>query len=169
MKRSAKNALVLAFIATTIGCDQVTKEIAQDKLASASAKSYLMDTFRLTYAENSGVFLGLGKGLPEPVRFTLFTVIVGLVLTWILVDTLRRPANEPWLLVPLSMILAGGFANLLDRMLNGGVVVDFMNMGIGPVRTGVFNVADVFITFGVLLFLGIELGRSRWGRSQAHP
>ncbi len=74
-------------------------------------------------------------------------------------DTLRRPATEPWLLIPLSMILAGGFANLWDRILNGGVVIDFMNMGIGSLRTGVFNVADVFITFGVLVFLGVELVR----------
>ncbi|MBH0192527.1 MAG: signal peptidase II, partial [Nitrospira sp.] len=49
--------------------------------------------------------------------------------------------------------LSGGVANLLDRMFYDGRVVDFMNLGIGGFRTGIFNVADVCITAGVLLLI----------------
>ena len=47
-------------------------------------------------------------------------------------------------------MLAGGVGNLVDRV-REGYVVDFLNMGIGPVRTGIFNVADVCIVVGMAL------------------
>jgi signal peptidase II len=53
-----------------------------------------------------------------------------------------------------SLIASGGFSNWIDRARFDGVVVDFMNMGLGPVRTGVFNVADIAILVGIgLLFV----------------
>ena len=56
--------------------------------------------------------------------------------------------------VSLSYILAGGIGNLIDRISNNGLVTDFMNVGIGPVRTGIFNIADIGVMFGaaVLVF-----------------
>ena len=55
--------------------------------------------------------------------------------------------------VALSAIFGGGLSNILDRILNNGLVVDFMNMGIGSVRTGIFNIADVAIMSGLGLML----------------
>ena len=54
------------------------------------------------------------------------------------------------ILVALALILAGGIGNLIDRISNNGLVTDFINVGIGPLRTGVFNVADMAVLFGVL-------------------
>lgn len=51
-----------------------------------------------------------------------------------------------------SFLLAGGVGDLIDRMLRG-YVVDFMNMGIGTLRVGIFNVADISVTIGGLLLL----------------
>jgi len=39
---------------------------------------------------------------------------------------------------------------LIDRIFNEGRVIDFMNIGIGSLRTGIFNVADIAITLGVM-------------------
>jgi len=50
-----------------------------------------------------------------------------------------------------SLVLGGGLSNLLDRVAYGGYVVDFINLRIGSLRTGIFNAADVAITIGVLL------------------
>lgn len=52
--------------------------------------------------------------------------------------------------VALSYILAGGVGNLIDRVTNNGLVIDFINLGFGPLRTGVFNVADIAVTFGAI-------------------
>ncbi len=51
------------------------------------------------------------------------------------------------------LLLAGGIGNLIDRLFHGGLVIDFLNVGIGPVRTGIFNVADMAIMagFGILI------------------
>ena len=56
-------------------------------------------------------------------------------------------------LLGLWLLFAGGFSNLVDRVVHGRVV-DFLNVGIGPVRTGIFNVADMAIMLGVALLLG---------------
>ena len=163
-----KRAWILIAIVSFIGCDQVTKNIARDALAASEPISLANDTFRFTYAENTGVFLGLGKGLPPALRFGLFTVIVGVVLLLILVDTLRRGNDDHGRVAAVTLILAGGFGNLIDRILNGGVVIDFMNMGIGSLRTGIFNVADVLITTGAIMFLFLEVIRSR-ARRRSDP
>jgi signal peptidase II len=56
-------------------------------------------------------------------------------------------------LVIVIIIIGGGFSNLADRVFRGDMVVDFMNVGIGRLRTGVFNVADLSIVVGVVVFL----------------
>lgn len=55
--------------------------------------------------------------------------------------------------VALTLIAGGGISNFIDRLLNDGRVVDFMHMGFGDLRTGIFNVADVFIMSGLALML----------------
>jgi signal peptidase II len=52
--------------------------------------------------------------------------------------------------VALALIIAGGIGNLIDRLRYGGVVTDFLYLHAGPLHTGVFNVADMAITGGVL-------------------
>ena len=49
----------------------------------------------------------------------------------------------------MALVVGGGLGNLVDRVMREGAVVDFLNVGIGPVRTGIFNMADVFIVAGV--------------------
>jgi signal peptidase II len=49
--------------------------------------------------------------------------------------------------------LAGGASNLIDRLIYDGYVLDFLNVGVGSVRTGIFNVADAFIMAGVILLI----------------
>ncbi|MGZ7078065.1 MAG: signal peptidase II, partial [Thermoanaerobaculia bacterium] len=51
--------------------------------------------------------------------------------------------------VAVAMIGGGGVGNLIDRLTRGGRVTDFLFMQIGPLHTGVFNVADMAITIGV--------------------
>jgi signal peptidase II len=53
----------------------------------------------------------------------------------------------------LALLCGGGLANWLDRLLNGGAVTDFVSFGVGWLRTGIFNVADVAIMAGAALLL----------------
>ena len=75
-----------------------------------------------------------------------------------MVAQLRRPQHDTLAVWAMVLIAAGGMGNLVDRVLRDGRVIDFMNLGLGPVRTGIFNVADVQIMVGLGLLL---LGRRR--------
>jgi signal peptidase II len=148
----------------TLSCiviDQVSKFIAKQYLQPGDFYSFLGDTFRLQYAENSGAFLGLGATLADPWRHLIFTVLVGIFLLALLIYILRSGEQTWFATVCLSLVCAGGTSNLIDRIAYDGRVVDFLNVGIGPLRTGIFNVADMAITFGALLMLGESMRSSK--------
>ena len=153
--------LVLVFaVVITIGCDRVTKHVATTTLAGTPDRSYLGDTVRVVYAENAGGFLGIGADLPAPARTALFTFATGLALIALGVLVTRNHWNGVAAL-GVSLFVAGGASNWFDRLADGSVV-DFLNVGIGPLRTGIFNVADIAITVGVALFALAEF-RPRGG------
>ena len=140
--------LILAVLAT-IGCDRVTKHLAAGALAGTPGRSYLGDTVWLGYVENRGGFLSVGASLSPGVRTVIFTVGTGLMLLALTVVAIRHRWRG-WPAIGLALFIAGGASNWIDRVLSGSVV-DFLNVGIGPLRTGVFNVADVAIMVGAAL------------------
>lgn len=148
---------LVALAVATVGCDRVTKHIATSVLEGEPARSYLGDTLRLVYAENTGGFLSLGAGLPDSARTAVFTVATGVFMLALVVVALRGRWSG-MRLAALALFIAGGASNWIDRVLRGSVV-DFLNLGVGSLRTGVFNVADVAIMLGALLLLLAELRR----------
>jgi len=138
--------VLLIAIGATIGCDRVSKHVAATRLSERSRQSFLADTFRLEYAENAGGFLGLGADWPRPVRTAVFgagnaLLVVLFVVAW-------RRGWPMRTLLGVALFVGGGISNLLDRIVHG-TVIDFMNIGIGPLGTGIFNVADMAIMLGL--------------------
>jgi len=151
-----KRALLIApVLLSCVGCDQITKNLARQGLANSEPIAFLNNIFRLQYAENPGAFLSLGAGSPVNIRFWLFTLIVGMFLAGMLVYLLVSPNNSKAKMISLSLVVGGGVGNLIDRIYNEGHVIDFMNIGIGSLRTGVFNVADIAISCGVVWLFAI--------------
>jgi signal peptidase II len=152
--------LVLALMTVTIGCDRVTKGMAEDRLKGTGRHSYLSDTLRLEYVENQGAFLGLGRGMTPRARFWAFTVGTGALVIALAAGLILGPAGRMRDAAAGALLCAGGISNQNDRAAREGAVVDFLNVGIGPVRTGIFNVADMAITGAVLvLLLGYRVRR----------
>ena len=160
----ARALLLIVAVVGTIGCDRVTKAAASAYLAGAPDRSFLSDTIRVGYVQNTGGFLSLGADLPLIARDAVFTVATGIALMALLGLTLRRKYTGSAEL-GLVLFVAGGASNWIDRVLRGSVV-DFLNMGIGPLRTGVFNMADVAIVLGAGLFVLGELG---WDYKSGNP
>ena len=79
--------------------------------------------------------------------FSLLVLLICLYLVWLIFINQERPNKTQ--LISLSLILAGGFGNLFDRVFLGHVV-DFIAITLNPY---VFNLADVFITIGIVLYL----------------
>jgi signal peptidase II len=150
MNRFARILTVLLITILGVCCDQAAKSIAKNHLTPGAIVSFAGDTFRLQYAENTGAFLSLGASLPDPWRHLVFTVLVGIFLLGLLGYLLFSRPLPSVAVHCLSWIFAGGISNLIDRIAYDGRVIDFLNVGIGPLRTGIFNLADMAITFGAL-------------------
>jgi len=154
-----RKSLPLLILIVVIVVDQVTKSMARALLAPRPPIIFgeeLVDggVARLTYFENPGAFLGLGADLPAPQRFWIFTVVAVLLLTALAWYALRSSARTSTvMLVGASLLVAGGVGNLIDRVVNDGRVIDFMQIGVGWLRTGVFNVADMALMAGVGLVI----------------
>ena len=142
-----------AILGLCVGCDHATKQLATSALAGAETISFASDTVRFELARNPGAFLGVGAPLPSAVRALLFGVLVplGLAVACVLAVRTEHPAART--LHGLALVAGGGLGNWADRVLHGGTVTDFVSLGAGPLRTGVFNLADVCIVAGFALLL----------------
>lgn len=161
MTRLNRAALIGLLLLACVGCDRISKDLAQQHLASQPPMSWFYDNVRLGYAENTGAFLSAGAELPPWARRVLFQYLPGAFLTGALTVLLvARNRSRVWS-VGWCLLLSGGIGNLWDRMAHDGRVIDFMNVGIGGLRTGIFNVADVCISIGVVLLLFESFRQSR--------
>ena len=150
--RLTRYLLLALIVSASVGCDQVTKKMATQTLEGSAAVSYFGDTFRLQYTLNPGAFLGVGGGLPESWRAGLI-IAMNAILTAVVASLLFVKWNvDRRTFVAFALLLGGGLGYLLDRVRLSGTVTDFMNVGIGPVRTGIFNFADVAIMAAFVLF-----------------
>ncbi len=155
-----RSRLILPLLLIPWGLDEITKRLAVRYLGNGEFYSYWGDTFRLELSENNGAFLSLGSNLPPALRFWLLTVGLGLSLFCLLAYIFRSRALSSRSIAGLTLICTGGLSNWLDRLLFGGYVIDFMNVGIGSLRSGIFNVADLLIEAGAILVL-VDMYRTR--------
>jgi signal peptidase II len=152
MKTFRRAALLCLLLAGTAGCDRVTKHYAVTTLAGTPGQSYLGDTIRLDYHENAGGFMSAGATWQPQTRAVVFQMANGVFLFATLIIAMRYRWSR-LAAAGLILFVAGGLSNLIDRVAMGSVI-DFLNVGVGPFRTGIFNVADVAIMAGVGLLLG---------------
>lgn len=150
--------LMLLILLLCVGCDQTTKLAAESYLGTHGLVSYLGGTVRFQLAHNSGAFLSLGAALPAAIREGFFTLGVGFLLLGLLGYAIFVNTQSMLMFSALALLFAGGVGNLIDRVIHEGYVIDFINIGIGSLRTGVFNVADVAISSGALLLI-VEMQR----------
>ncbi len=110
----------------------------------------LLPMFDLRYAENYGVSFGMFSATSLEMRWGLIGVtalIATGVFIWMLRETLRGD------ILGLGLVLGGAIGNIYDRLMFG-YVIDYADLHIGEWRPfQIFNLADVAITFGVLILL----------------
>lgn len=136
----------------SVGLDRWTKVWATSHLMHTYPKSFWNDFFRFQYALNEGAFLSLGSNMNETVRYWVLAILPVVVLGYIFYYALTAPELTRWGQLAFGFILGGGGSNIYDRIMEGHVV-DFMNMGIGTLRTGIFNIADVAIMTGLFILI----------------
>ena len=145
--------VLLLLLALTVGCDQTSKHFARAELSQLGAVSLPGGFGELRLADNPGSFLSLGASLPGPTRLLLLTIGVAVALVALFAYLARNTAPDWLSFLGLALVWSGGTSNLIDRVTRHGLVTDFVFLQVGPLHTGVFNLADFVIVIGVTLLV----------------
>ncbi len=158
-RMSHKNRLWIICISllSCVGCHQSTKFTAKYFLEGHETISMFGDVLRLSYTENVGGFLSLSSVLPDHIKTLVFLVFSSLLLVGLVLYTLFNHTMTSSMVWSAAVVTCGGVGNLIDRFVNGGAVIDFLNVGIGAVRTGRFNVADMAIMGGATMLVILNM------------
>ena len=112
--------------------------------------------FDLTYVRNTGAAFSMLAGRSAAFRIPFFTLISVLAGAAILSFVRRTPSSRRIALLACASVLGGAVGNLIDR-LQHGEVIDFLSLHWRGFYWPAFNVADSFITVGVIVLLGRAL------------
>ena len=138
---------VIAIIGITI--DQIVKAWAYNELRPVGSIPLIKDVFHFTYRENTGAAFSFLEGNNVFFIFLTSTVIVMLLYLLLSGRILNKVAEYCVLFIAM-----GGAGNLIDRF-NYEFVVDMFDFTL--INFAVFNVADIFVTCGSILFILIFL------------
>ncbi len=152
-----RNVFIVLLIAFNIAIDQITKVIVRANIEIREVIELIGDKFILTNVYNKGAFLGMGSDMNPTLRTIFLLILPAIVLTYVIYYIIKTKELDRLSLIAFCCIIGGGIANVFDRIVFGKVT-DFFFIDLGGVfKTGIFNVADISVTTGMimLLFSGI--------------
>lgn len=159
MKLTNRSFFISLVIVLTIAIDQISKVavraniVGQDEFRPSERIKVIRDYFIVMNVENEGAFLGMGSELNEPSRIILLLILPILVLGFVLHHILKDKNLDNWSLFAFSSIIGGGIANVFDRIVRSSVT-DFFFIDLGGVfKTGIFNMADLSVTTGMIILV----------------
>ncbi len=150
--RRKRNILITIIVLLSIAFDQISKVWVRNNFESYIETSIVGDIFTLIKVENTGAFLGMGSELPETLRVLLLIVVPVIVLVGITVYTYLEKSLDETSIIGFSLIIGGGIGNIFDRIVYGSVT-DFLYLNFEFFKTGIFNIADLSVTIGMILIL----------------
>lgn len=127
--------------------DQITKALAESRLMGKPDFKILGDAFVFSYLRNSGAAWGMLSGKIS--LFLIFTVIVVLIITYVVINMPVVKKYVP-LLITCTLLVSGAVGNFIDRV-RFGYVRDFIYFKL--INFPVFNVADCYVTVSVVLLI----------------
>lgn len=141
---------IISFIISIVIIDQLSKLIVVKTLELNSAITIINNFFRFLYIKNTGAAFGILGG-------NIFLLIfITLALIYYLLHELNKNINNKLYLIAIPLIIGGALGNLIDRIFRG-YVVDFISFIIFNKEMAIFNIADIFIFIGVVLYIIILL------------
>ena len=140
-----KRGIIAGIIAALIILDQFVKAYVVQNIALGEIKSWIPNLVSLTYLQNRGAAFSILQD--QQLLFAVITLVVVVGAIWYLH---KHMEDSFWMVLGLTLIIAGGLGNFIDRVSQGFVVdmfhLDFINFAI-------FNVADSYLTVGVIILL----------------
>ena len=140
-----KRGIVAVLILLLIALDQLVKSYIVQQIPLGEVRTWIPKLVSLTYLQNRGAAFSMLQD--QQWFFAIITLVVMVGAIWYLH---KHMEDSLWMVIGLTLIIAGGLGNFIDRLSQGFVVdmfhLDFINFAI-------FNVADSYLTVGVIILL----------------
>ena len=143
MRKIIKNVKIYLWSVVLILIDQISKIIVIKNLKDTSI-TVINGILKFNYCENRGVAFSILEG-----KIPLFIIITSIIIIGLIIyyEKLKNKINL-FQKISISIVLAGGISNLIDRIFRG-YVIDFID--INELFTyAIFNIADIFIVLGII-------------------
>lgn len=136
-------------ILTIFLLDRISKIYVIDQSKkSLSNNLFLSDYLNISLMWNEGIAFGL-FAFDESFFYNFITILIIMVIIIVFFMILKNKGYKKYSLI---LILGGALGNLYDRIFFGAVP-DFIDFHIGDFHWFVFNVADIFISIGVIIMI----------------
>ncbi|MGB2116253.1 MAG: signal peptidase II [Flavobacteriaceae bacterium] len=153
MLTSKRSISVYLFILFNIVLDQISKFLVRKYVNPNDQIELIGDYFLMLNVENTGAFLGMGSDFNPILKQILLIAMPVLVLGYLIIYILKNTNLDLLSTFALAAIAGGGIANIYDRI-RFGSVTDFLFIDLGGVfKTGIFNIADVSVSTGMIILL----------------
>ena len=147
--------VALAVAAGLIGLDQLTKILVDSNMELGGSIPIIsfgeIQVLKITNVRNPGAAFSILEG--KQIFLIIFTGIIVLAMLYLMISNkVKRPAYV-W---SMSLIVAGGIGNLIDRIIRGEVI-DFID--VRRINFAIFNVADICAVLGsagLLIFVVVD-------------
>ena len=153
-----KNFVINFFIILAIfGLDRITKlYVISENLKSLSAELFESKYLNIFLIWNEGVAFGL-LSFNESFGYNLVTIIISIVIIVLIVMLLNAKKFKR---LALLCVIGGALGNFYDRVVFNAVP-DFIDFHIGDLHWFIFNIADIFITLGVIMLILLEIVKTK--------
>jgi signal peptidase II len=132
--------------------DHVAKFLIKSHVALYEQIVVIKGFFHITQVRNTGAVWGILSDHPNPTISLIITGLSIIALIVVFIFFLKLESHCVFELTSLSFIIGGAFGNLIDRVARG-YVIDFIDMFIKSHHWPTYNIADSFITVGVIILI----------------
>lgn len=140
-----KRGIVAVIVLLLIGLDQLVKSYIVQQIPLGEVRSWIPNFVSLTYLQNRGAAFSILQD--QQLLFAIITLVVVVGAIWYLH---KHMEDSLWMVLGLTLIIAGGLGNFIDRV-SQGFVVDMFHLDF--IHFAIFNVADSYLTVGVIILL----------------
>ena len=148
-----RNLFIALIVIFNVAIDQISKVWVRATFIYGETKRLIGDTFIMQYVENEGAFLGMGSDMNPTLHFILLKLLPLLVLGYVIYYIVKTKSLDRTSLIAFCFIVGGGLSNVFDRFAFNKVT-DFLFIDLGGVfKTGIFNIADVAVTTGMVMLI----------------
>ena len=126
--------------------DQLTKFLVVELIPLNNSVILIKNFLKFYYIQNTGAAFGMFSG------YTILLVLFTFFILYFLYKEIKDNKVDNLNLCTLVLLFAGAIGNLIDRVFRK-YVIDFISFTLFKHEMAIFNVADIYITFGVIIYL----------------